>query len=481
MTLPSTEAYNLEQQRLSEVHNIVTDRISHFIADTDLEDIPRKALDLACLGITDFCGVAVAGSHETQSRLLMEYANAQGGRLQANAIAGGFKTSSYLAALVNGTSGHSLDYDDIAISLIGHPSVFLAPAILAIAETIECSGEEILAAYVIGYETACYLAKPLLQSHYMRGWHSTATFGTLGAAAAVSHLLKLDVGQIKHALGIAASLAGGLRQNFGTMTKPLHAGKAAADGIQAALLAQNGFTADENIIEAPMGFAAVFGHTTPVDWASVTHGLGREFLIAGEEGLAIKPYPSCGFTHTAIEAALQIKQKHALNSADIVEIELGVSPFDCEVLIHHDPKTGLEGKFSLEYCVARALVSGRTALKDFTDKAISEAPVRRLIKKMKWVEKYPLPEMGTAQGFGTKSVAVRLRSGRKYQSEVAITRGTPLNPLTKAEFKAKYIDCVSGVLGVRDAEMSFAILSELRIAKNVKQLMRILSRGASHG
>ncbi|GAH84980.1 unnamed protein product, partial [marine sediment metagenome] len=150
-------------------------------------------------------------------------------------------------------------------------------------------------------------------------------------------------------LGIAASLAGGLRQNFGTMTKPLHAGKAAANGIQAALLAQAGFTADDSIIEAPLGFAKVFGHDRKVDWAKASEGLGETFLITSPAGLSIKPYPSCGFTHCAIDAALQIKEEHEVNAADIAEVEMGVSPFDKQILSHHCPKTGLEGKFSLEY------------------------------------------------------------------------------------------------------------------------------------
>ncbi|MFC1977252.1 MmgE/PrpD family protein [Chloroflexota bacterium] len=431
---------------------------------------------MARLGITDFIGVAFAGSGEEQSRIIVDYARKMGGVPQASIIGGGFKTSPYLAALVNGTVGHSLDYDDMAISLIGHPSVFLVPPILAIAERLGSSGKDVLTAYVVGYETSCHVAKPILQSHYVQGWHSTATFGTLGAAASVSWLLKLNSGQVKHALGIAASLAGGLRQNFGTMAKPLHAGMAAANGIQAAILAEAGFTADDSIIEAPMGFAKVFGHSEEVDWDKVSENLGNTFLITSAEGLSIKPYPSCGFTHSAIDAALHIRSEQEMSVADIAEVELGVSLFDKQILIHHRPRTGLEGKFSLEYCVARALLSGEVKLKHFTDEAVAESHTKRLIEKMKWTEKYPMPVMGTPEGFGSKSVTVKLKDGNEYYREVPIAKGMPQNPLTPDEFNSKYRDCASTVLSKEDVEKSLSILADLeKLSLPIEGLVEIIA------
>jgi len=452
----------------------ISDKVSHFVAQTAAKDIPQDAIVLARLGITDFIGVALSGSGEEQSKIIADYAQKMGGVPQASIIGSGFKTSLYLAALVNGTTGHALDYDDMAISLIGHPSVFLAPAILAIGESIEASGEDILAAYVVGYEAACCIAGPVLQSHYVQGWHSTATFGTLGAMAATAWLLKLNVHQVRMGLGIAASLAGGLRQNFGTMTKPLHAGKAAANGIQAALLAQAGFTADGGIIEAPMGFAKVFGHSGEVDWATASETLGKTFVITSAKGLSIKPYPSCGFTHCAIDAALYIKEEHKVNADDIAEVELGVSPFDKQILIHHHPRTGLEGKFSLEYTVARALLSGEVRLKHLTDEAVVEPRVKSLMGKMEWVEKYPMPVMGTAEGFGTKSVTVKLKNSKEFSREVAIAKGMPQNPLAPDEFNSKYRDCASTVLSEEDVEKSLFILTNLQKVKNIKEVIESL-------
>jgi len=453
---------------------VITKKVAEFIVGARTNNIPAKAMELAKLGITDFCGVALAGSKEPQSRFVMDYTKKMGGNSQASVIGGSYKTSIYQAALANGTSGHALDYDDIAVSLVGHPSVFLAPAILATAEQTGASGEDLLTAYVLGYETACQIAVPILQSHYVQGWHSTANFGTLGATAAVCWLLKLNQNQVQHALGIAASLAGGLRQNFGTMTKPLHAGKAAANGVQAALLASSGFTADENIIDAPMGFARTFGHSGEVDWGKVADNLGKNFLITSAEGLEIKPYPSCGFTHCAIDMALKIKRDNNIDSDNITGIELGVTPFDKQILIHHRPKTGLEGKFSLEYCVARALVSGAVQLKHFDEQSVTESGIAKLIEKMTWNEKFPMPQMGGTSGMGFKSVTVKLKNGQTFSGESIIAKGMPANPLSEVEFDTKFLDCASVALTQGDADKALLLLKNIKNENNISPLMNIL-------
>lgn len=450
---------------------MLTERIATFVSGVRSADLPQEALDKARLGITDFVGVAVAGSREESGRLIREYGDRMGGVAEATIIAGGGKKASpEMAALVNGTMGHALDYDDMSVSPISHPSVFLAPAILAVGESIGASGLDALAAYVVGYEVAGCAAEPMFQSHYVRGWHSTSTFGSLGAAAAVAWLLRLDARQVKMAIGIAASLACGLRQNFGTMTKPLHAGRAAANGVQAAFLARAGFTADAAIIEAPLGFARVMGHDDEVDWAKAGRNLGRTFVIAGPAGLAIKPYPSCGFTHTAIDCALDLRQQ-GVKSGEIAEIELGTSPFDKQLLIHHRPRTGLEGKFSLEYCVARALASGGVRLDSFAEEALQEPEVQRLIGGMKWVEKYPMPVMGTPEGFGAKSVTLKTLNGERYHAEARVARGMPTNPLSAPEFDAKYRDCASTVLSEAAVEGSLSLLAGMQRAKTVAEVM----------
>jgi len=223
-----------------------------------------------------------------------------------------------------------------------------------------------------------------------------------------------------------------------------------------------------------MGFAKVFGHSGEVDWATASETLGKTFVITSAKGLSIKPYPSCGFTHCAIDAALYIKEEHKVNADDIAEVELGVSPFDKQILIHHHPRTGLEGKFSLEYTVARALLSGEVRLKHLTDEAVVEPRVKSLMGKMEWVEKYPMPVMGTAEGFGTKSVTVKLKNSKEFSREVAIAKGMPQNPLAPDEFNSKYRDCASTVLSEEDVEKSLFILTNLQKVKNIKEVIESL-------
>jgi 2-methylcitrate dehydratase PrpD len=455
---------------------MITKKLAHFVVETRMEDIPQEALKIAQMGITDFVGVTFPGSLEPHSEIVRGYVRKMGGVAESSIIGSNLKTSPYLAALANGTMGHALDYDDMGG--FGHPSVVLAPAVLAIGESIGASGKDILAAYVIGFEVAALL-HGTLWTHYLRGWHGTDNFGSLGAGAAVARLLRLNVHQVRMVLGIAASLAGGLRQNFGTMTKPLHAGQAAANGIQAALLAQAGLTADDSIIEAPLGFAKVFGHDQEVDWEKASEGLGKTFNITAlsTNGIAIKPYPSCGCTHAGIDAALSLKERYRLKSEDIAEVEMGTSPYEGQVLIHHRPKSGLEGKFSLEYTVARALHSGEVKLKHFTDEGVDEPAIKKLIERMKWVEKYPTPSFGKQRdSIGTQSVTVKLADGMEYSHEVRISKGWPQRPLTSEELISKYKDCASTVLSKEGVDKSLGMLTKLAGVKNIRDLMETVTR-----
>ena len=456
----------------------ITAKIGQFVSETAAKDLPEDALEQARRAIMDYIGVSLAGSREELGRMVVDYAKSMGGVGKSTIIGSGLQTSPSLAALANGTMGHAMDYDDYAMAIGGHPSVALAPAIFAIGETVGASGKDVMAAYVVGYEAACCIAGPLAQSHYTRGWHNTATFGGLGAAAAAAWLVKLSAWEVRMALGIAASTVGGLRQNFGTMTKPLHAGNAAAHGVVAVLLAQRGFTSSENIVEAPMGFAKVFGHDEEVDWGKASKDLGKSFAItAVTGGLIFKPYPCCGGNHCGIDAARYIKQEFKVEPQEIAEVELGVSPFVRQVLIHHHPRTSLEGKFSLEYNVARALISGTVRLEHMSDNAVNDPQIQSLMAKMKWVNKYPMPVW--AEGSGPTTVTVRLRDGREFSKEVAFAKGTPQNPLNPEEFQSKYRDCASIVLSKEDTEKSSSLLADLEKVKDIKEITEIVGRRTS--
>ncbi|MFQ5933470.1 MAG: MmgE/PrpD family protein, partial [Dehalococcoidia bacterium] len=221
----------------------ITESVADFILETRLDDVPGEAIIQAKRAILDTLGVALAGSREEPSRIVLEFVQERGGRATASIVGAGLRTDCLSAALVNGTMAHALDYDDVNDAMMGHPSAPLVPAVMALAQEVGASGERALEAFLVGFEVECKLGLAVGHSHYVKGWHATSTLGTMGAAASAAKLLGLDKRCTQMALGIAASMAGGMRQNFGTMTKPLHVGHAARSGLLAALLAQKGFTA----------------------------------------------------------------------------------------------------------------------------------------------------------------------------------------------------------------------------------------------
>ena len=295
-----------------------------------------KRVSLDCLG------AALAGYSHPIGKIITDFVKESGGSPKATVIGAGFKTSPHEAALANGTMAHALDYDDYSLVLAGHPSVSLLPSILAIGEDRGISGKKVLTAYIVGFEIESKLGAGVNFRHYELGWHATCTLGTLGAAAACSSILGLDIEKTRMALGIAASEASGLRQNFGTMTKPFHAGLSARNGVIAALLAEKGFTADKNILEAEFGFCNLFCGKGEYDSERITSNLGNPFAIF-EPGISIKPYPSCGGTHTALDAMLYLAKENDINPSDVEEIGVDVPELLPRVLIHSNPKTGLEG------------------------------------------------------------------------------------------------------------------------------------------
>ena len=454
---------------------MITERVAHFISEISQADIPKEAFKVAQKAIIDFLGVALAGSKEEAGNIIAECVKEMGGEASSGVIGKGFKTSSYLAALANGTMGHALDYDDMSFTYNAHPSVTLVPVVLALGESLGTSGRDILMAYIVGFEAGGYISSPVVQSHYLRGWHSTGTVGSMGATAAAAKLLKLNVHQIRLAFGIAASMASGLRYNFGTMTKPFHAGNAAANGILAATLARRGFTANESIIEAPVGYAKVLGCDDEIDWEKASKNLGKVFILA-KAGIGFKPYPSCGGTLGVTDATLYLRNKHHPDLAMIEEITLGVGPFENRTLIHN-PTKGLEGKFSMEYCSCRVLIDGKVNLRSFTDEMVNQPEVRRLMKLTKCVERYPMATMGAeASGVNPQSVTIRMRDGTEYFRETPMHEGMPVSPMTTEQFEGKYRDCASLALDEPAVAESLSLLRDLESLKDIQRLMKIVAR-----
>jgi 2-methylcitrate dehydratase PrpD len=454
---------------------MITEKIAKFIFEISPDQIPEESFILARSAVMDFVGVTLLGSREKTGEIIMDYVKKIQGVPSTGVIGGGFKAPVQFAALANGTMGHSLDYDDLSFVYNAHPTVTLAPVILALGESLGLTGKEVLAGYVVAFEVGSCISSPVVNSHYQQGFHSTGIVGVMGATAAASRLLKLNVQQIRMAFGIASSMASGLRINFGTMTKPFHAGNAAANGVIAALLAKEGFTANESAIEAKTGYARVLGCNSEIDWNKASANLGKSFVLAGS-AVGFKPYPSCGGTLGVLDTAIYLRNKYKIDFSLIESITLGVGPFENGSLIHN-PTQGLEGKFSMEYCTCRALIDGIVNLADFTDERVNQPEIKSLIKRTKCVEKYPMATMGAgASGMNPQSVTIRMKNGKEYFRETPMEGGMPVSPMNKEQFEGKYRDCASAVLNPEEIEESLGLLNKFEKLNNLNRFMKIVSK-----
>jgi 2-methylcitrate dehydratase PrpD len=368
------------------------------------------------------------------------------------------------AALANGTAGHAHDFDDTNFALMGHPSAPLLAAALAAAEAEAADGAAVVLAYLIGFEISAALGIVLNPEHYTRGWHATSSIGTLGCTAAAAKILALDADQTRHALGVAASLASGLKENFGSMTKPFHAGHAARNGVFAAMLAREGFTASDDALEGNQGYVAAFSQAKlPPE---TFDGLGSRWQIL-TSGIAVKPYPSCALTHSAIDALLDLRAQHRLGAEQIADIEVGVNHVVPAVLRHDHPTNGLERKFSMQFCAAEALATGRVEIGSFED-APTRPDTRELMGHVRMVVDATLPD-GLTQHAWTR-VTVKLRDGRTLESAPRGASGHPDQPLTDAQLRAKFLGCAEPVLGRDEADGVADQLAHLEHVPDVRVL-----------
>ncbi|MCF8033163.1 MAG: MmgE/PrpD family protein [Desulfarculaceae bacterium] len=433
-----------------------------------LADLSSEGLDRARLLCMDLLGVMARGSQEPAARLAGRVLLAQGGEPQATVVGRQGRTGALNAALLNGVAGHALDYDDVDQAMYGHPSVPVLPAALAAAELAKASGAALLEAYVLGVEVTCKLAYGMNPKHYQLGWHSTCTLGGMGATVAAARLLGLDEAQMRHALALGASQAGGLQQNFGTMAKPFHAGKAAQNGLLAALLAREGFTGDPAIFEAPLGFFHLFTAGEPVDGGAILARLGRPYEIESP-GLIIKKHPSCAFSHPPADAALELFADPRCAPEKIERIAGTIHALADQILIHRQPRTGLQAKFSLEGVLALALCDGKLSLASFSDESVLRPQVRRLVGLC---ERRPGPAAWADAGdFGPARVEISLTGGEVLSAQVDKAKGSPDNPMSPAEFEAKYRDCCSRVLSQEQIAGSLRLLAGLERLSGVDELL----------
>ncbi len=372
------------------------------------------------------------------------------------------------AALFNGTVAHALDFDDTNHPAYAHPTAVIAPALFALAPRVGASGAALIDAYIVGFEFFGKLGRALNTAHYKRGWHTTGTFGALAAAAASARLLGLDEQRATLALGIAASSASGLRASFGSMTKPLHAGQAARNGVLAALLAEAGFTASDEAIEHRCGYLGVFNDQLPIDPAPLA-AMGQGLEILTEHGLALKPYAACGATHPGIEAAERLHAR--LAGRAIRSVRAGVCEMAFAPLIHVMPASPLEGKFSLHFCLAAALLRGPVTLGTFTDERVNDPAVRALIPQIRM----ELDARWKEDGEFATEVAVETEDGETLVEFVPLAQGKPARWFSTQRLRAKFEDCASVAMSPAAIETAWRALQALDGPGPVQALLEALA------
>lgn len=438
------------------------------------EALPPEAVRWAKAGILDTVGVTLAGAGEECTRIVAGVTLRGGSGGAALVFGRGARAGALDAALVNGTAAHALDFDDMNNTLGGHPSAPILPALFALAEDIGASGRDFLAAYVAGFETECKIGLGVHFHHYTKGWHPTATLGVFGGAAACARLMKLSAERTATALAIAASLAAGLKANFGTMTKPLHVGHCNRSGLLAALLARDGYTANSSdVFEHKQGFLNVFNGPGNYDAGKILPAWGRPYDLV-KPGIAIKQYPCCGSTHSALDAMLGLAREHKPSADDVERVDVWTHARRLEHTNRPEPKSDLDAKFSVQYCMARAITDRRIAIEHFEGGAYREPAVRKLLPRVH-AAAYTTAQFPEDNHFGAE-VKITLRDGKVISAKVDQPLGrTSDNPLPATLLKEKFENCAGRALAPAGVSRLYAAIQGFENLKDVREVMAIVA------
>jgi len=447
----------------------VTDALASFVTETDFADISQKTLANAKMHILDALGVALAGVDQPVAGIALDYCRGLGASSEATIWGTKIKASVSSAAFANGLLAHALDFDDWdAFIHVGHPTSMLLGAALPLAENIGASGKDLLRAYVLGIEVICKLAAncPNVQD---RGFHSTPVWGSFGAAVACASLLKLDQEKTKYALGIAASAAGGIHRQQGSMVKPFHAGNAARNGVEAALLAAAGFTADAAILEAPRGFCDTFFGPGNCDYGKMIENVGNPYFIESP-GLGLKWHPCSAPQFLAADAALHLKREHNIRYEEVAKMEVSIPPL--RYARHYAPevKTGLRGKFAINYVVALCILDGKLELATFTDEKVNQPQVQEAFSKVQVICDETIPEPGPYC-----PVTVELKNGARYSFTARVAKGHPENPMSESEVLDKFRGNAGLAISDQRADEVIRAIDGLEALAEVKTLADLLA------
>jgi 2-methylcitrate dehydratase PrpD len=457
----------------------LTGEVADFIAGTKTGDIPDEVIALGKKSILDGFGLALSGSVAESGRLVRDHLGALGlGEGPCTVIGSALKIAPRFAAFANGVGIHADDYDDTQLAvakdrvygLLTHPTAPCLPAALAIAEREAAGGADFMRAYHVGVEVECKIAEAIAPRHYQEGFHSTATCGTFAAAAAVASLLGFPKDRTLRALSIAGSQSAGLRENFGTMTKPFHAGRASESGVVAADFAERGWTAAPTILEAPRGFFRAAGGG--YDDAAIRGRLGAPWTFASP-GISIKPHPSGSLTHPGMTEMLRLILAHDIRPEQVAGVKVGTNSNMPNALIHHRPTDELQAKFSMEFCMAILLLDRRGGLPEFTDETVKREDVRAMIGK---VEFGVHPEAESA-GYDkmTTVIEIALTDGRKIEGRADFGKGSPADPMSYDEVAGKFRDCAAFAgLPHASADKIVELVRGLEEVGNMREVTKLL-------
>ncbi|MEO9335908.1 MmgE/PrpD family protein [Mesorhizobium sp. SB112] len=449
----------------------LTKYVAEFVVDTTPADLSAEVVELGKKSILDGFGLALSGSVAKSGELVRQHLNDLDlGEGVATVIGGGRKVAPRFAAFANGVGIHADDYDDTQLAvakdrvygLLTHPTAPALPAAFAVSELVGASGKDFMLAYHLGVEVECKIAEAIAPRHYQTGFHATATCGTFAAASAAAKLLGFDVETTQRALSLAGSQSAGLRENFGTMTKPFHAGRSSESGVAAAQFASYGWTAAARILEAPRGFFSAAGGG--YDSSAIYGKLGAPWTFASP-GVSIKPHPSGSLTHPGMTEMLRLIKEHGIKAEDVKHVRIGTNSNMPNALIHHRPKDELQAKFSMEFCMAILLLDGRAGLNEFTDAAVEREDVKAMIEKVDFV----IDDEAEAAGYHlmTTLIDIELADGSKISGRADFGKGSPAFPMSYEEVAGKFRE---------NAE--FAGMSRSR-ADEIVELVRGLEKLAS--
>lgn len=458
-----------------------TAAIAEFIHRSSAADFPEHAIEKSKKVIADTVAVILAGANSEVSEPLLAYLRLSGESGASPVLGTAERCSAEMAALINGSFGHALDFDDVLSMMPAHPSAVIVAVLLADLARHPLSGKDLIESHVIGVEVGGKIGLGITTGHYDRGFHGTGTLGIFCGVAALAKAYRLKPDVIRTAFGIAASMASGLRRNFGTMTKPLHTGWAARSALAAVRLAMSGFTAAPDILEAKSGFFAAYGVaesriTTTID------GLGRPWVIT-DPGIALKKFPCCYATHRGMDGILMLREKHGFSAADVVRADCRMPQGGMQVLTYDRPQTGLEAKFSLQYAIAAGIVDGCYSLYSFTDEAVRRPAIQDMMKRVRAFEDPacrgddPLFETRSSGSRGFVEVDIELRNGLRDTLRIHKPPGHPSRELSWDDLDHKFRDCAAQAgTDAKHAENAIALLKTLETQAGVAGLVKLLVR-----